>query len=267
MIIGWIRNLYLGIMLAMFVAPIIVVAGVSFNEKKQLLFPPQGFSLEWYLKAFQDGSWLSAMTTSFFLAFFAAFFSLSLAVPLALYCWKRLNWQSRILRGLGLLPFMLPPVVSALGFLVFWSSIGGYGQMYAAVVSHGVFLVTLPMVMLLIGLDSVDRNLIDAARMCGATRAKVYLTVILPIVRPFLIFGFCFAFVLSFNEYIISFMLIGFTHETLPVKIFNSLRYGYTPIMAVVSTFFVLLTVGLLCLVAWFGDLPRLFGAWSSGDS
>ena len=59
-------------------------------------------------------------------------------------------------------------------------------------------------------------------------------------------------------------MLIGFTHETLPVKIFNSLRYGYTPIMAVVSTFFVLLTVGLLCAVAWFGDLPRLFGAWSS---
>ncbi len=263
----WVRNLFLGMMLVMFMAPIIVVAGVSFNERKQLLFPPQGFSFEWYLKAFQESGWTSAMVTSFFLAFGAALFSLCLAVPLALYCWRRVNWQSRLLRGLGLLPFMLPPVVSALGFLVFWSTAGGYGQMYAAVISHGVFLVTLPMVMILIGLDSVDRNLIDAARICGASRSRVYLTVIIPVVRPFLIFGFCFAFVLSFNEYIISFMLIGFTHETLPVKIFNSLRYGYTPIMAVVSTFFVLMTVGVLCIVARFGDLPRLFGAWDSGDT
>ncbi len=262
----WIRNLLLGVMLVIFSAPVIVVVGVSFNERKQLLFPPQGFSLEWYLRAFQESGWISAMATSFLLAAGAALFSLCLAAPLALYCWRRLNWQSKLLRGLGLLPFMLPPVVSALGFLVFWSSLGGYGQMYAAIISHGVFLVTLPMVMILIGLDSVDRNLVDAARICGASRLNVYMTIILPIVRPFLIFGFCFAFVLSFNEYIISFMLIGFTHETLPVKIFNSLRYGYTPIMAVVSTFFVLLTVGILCAVAWFGDLPRLFGAWSSSD-
>ncbi len=154
-----------------------------------VLFPPQGFSFEWYLKAFQESGWTSAMATSFFLAFGAALFSLCLAVPLALYCWRRINWQSRLLRGLGLLPFMLPPVVSALGFLVFWSTAGGYGQMYAAVISHGVFLVTLPMVMILIGLDSVDRNLIDAARICGASRARVYLTVMVPIVRPFLISG------------------------------------------------------------------------------
>ena len=261
------RQIFLGMMFVVFVAPFIVVVGVSFNEKKQLLFPPQGFTFDWYLRSLSENDWVSAMVTSFLLASGASIFAVCLAAPLALYCWQRLNWQSKLLRGMGLLPFMLPPVVSALGFLVFWSSIGSYGQLYGAVISHGVFLVTLPMVMILIGLDSVDRNLIDAARICGASRGKVYLTVIFPIIRPFLIFGLCFAFVLSFNEYIISFMLIGFTHETLPVKIFNSLRYGYTPIMAVVSTFFVLLTVGVLCVIAWFGDLPRLFGAWSSNDS
>jgi len=259
-----IRNIFLGLILIIFVAPIVVVVGVSFNARKQLLFPPQGFSFRWYSEAALESDWLSAVGTSFILALGAASVALVLAFSLALYCWRRLGWQSRILRGMGLLPFMLPPVVSALGFLVFWSSIGGYGQLYAAVISHGVFLVTLPMVMILIGLDSIDRNLIDAARVCGAGRSEVYLTVILPIVRPFMIFGFFFAFVLSFNEYIISFMLIGFTHETLPVKIFNSLRYGYTPVMAVVSTFIVLLTVGGMGLIARFGDLPRLFGAWET---
>ncbi len=30
--------------------PLIVVAGVSVNEKQDLAFPPQGFSLAWYAR-------------------------------------------------------------------------------------------------------------------------------------------------------------------------------------------------------------------------
>ena len=261
------RNFFLGAMFVFFIAPIIVIVGVSFNARKQLLFPPEGFSFRWYAEALQHSDWVSAISVSLTLAFFAAVTALVLAVPLSLFCWQRLGWHAKMLRGLGLLPFMLPPVVSALGFLVFWSSLGGYGQLFTAVFSHGVFLVTLPMVMILLGLESIDQDLLDAARVSGANRRHIYTSVVFPIVRPYLIYGFGFAFLLSFNEYIICFMLIGFTYETLPVKIFNSLRYGYTPVMAVVSTFFVLITVGVLSLVARFGDLPRLFGAWDGDDS
>jgi putative spermidine/putrescine transport system permease protein len=49
--------------------------------------------------------------------------------------------------------------------------------------------------------------------------------------------------------------------ETLPIKIFNSLRYGYTPIMAVVSVIFVGLAALVFGLIGRFGDLPRLLGA------
>lgn len=56
-------------------------------------------------------------------------------------------------------------------------------------------------------------------------------------------------------------MVAEFTVETLPIKIFNSLRYGYTPVMASVAVFFVLLTVVVFDPVAHFGDLPRLLGA------
>ena len=44
---------------------------------------------------------------------------------------------------------------------------------------------------------------------------------------------------LSLNEYIVAYMTVGFTVETLPIKIFNSLRYGYTPTMAAVTVLFV----------------------------
>jgi putative spermidine/putrescine transport system permease protein len=94
----------------------------------------------------------------------------------------------------------------------------------------------------------------------------VFRTVTLPIVRPYIISGFAFAFVLSLNEYIIAFMTVGFTVETLPIKIFNALRYGYTPVMASVAVVFILVNVLVFGLIARFGDLPRLLGAWNAGE-
>lgn len=66
---------------------------------------------------------------------------------------------------------------------------------------------------------------------------------------------------ISLNEYIVAAMTMGAVMETLPMKIFNALRYGYTPVMAAASVLFVAVTVLILSLVAWFGDLPRLLGA------
>lgn len=80
-------------------------------------------------------------------------------------------------------------------------------------------------------------------------------------VRPYMISGYAFAFVLSLNEYIVAYMVAGFTVETLPIKIFNSLRYGYTPVMAAVTVVFVLMAALVFGLIGWFGDLPKLLGA------
>jgi putative spermidine/putrescine transport system permease protein len=90
--------------------------------------------------------------------------------------------------------------------------------------------------------------------------------VIFPLIRPYVISGFAFAFVLSLNEYIVAYMTVGFTLETIPIKVFNALRYGYTPTMAAVSVFFVLIAVIVFGTVARFGDLPKLMGAWSKGE-
>ncbi len=161
---------------------------------------------------------------------------------------------------------MLPPVITALGFLVFWIALGLYGSMAATVVSHGIFLVTLPLVTVTLGLNAIDPALLEAARTMGATRGQVLRSVVLPLVLPYLVSGYAFAFVLSLNEYIIAYMVAGFTVETLPIKIFNSLRYGYTPLMGVVSVLFVGLAVLVYGTIGIFGNLPRLLGAERAGD-
>jgi putative spermidine/putrescine transport system permease protein len=255
------QALYVVLILAFLMAPIVVVAGVSLNGQQSLRFPPQDLSLRWYAALFGEADWLVPLRNSLVIATLSSLLAVLVALPLALHVWSRNGWLARVLYTLGVAPFMLPPVISALGFLVFWVSAGLYGQMSATILSHAVFLVTLPLVTISLGLGAVDRSLIEAAGTMGATRGQVLRTVILPLILPYMVSGYAFAFVLSLNEYIIAYMVAGFTVETLPIKIFNSLRYGYTPIMGVVSVMFLTLAVVVFGLIGKFGNLPRLLGA------
>jgi putative spermidine/putrescine transport system permease protein len=138
--------------------------------------------------------------------------------------------------------------------------------MGATMISHAIFFVTLPLVTISLGFESIDREIVEAAETMGADSRTVFKTVIFPMIRPYMISGFAFAFVLSLNEYIVAYMVSGFTVETLPIKIFNSLRYGYTPVMASVAVVFVLLAVIIFGLIGRFGDLPKLLGAMNPDE-
>ena len=260
----WLQRGFVGAVLVFLAAPLLVVAGVSVNRPKRLLFPPEGFSLEWYGEIFTRNEWANALSNSVIIALVAGMLAVAVALPLALYIWHHGGHLGRALFALGVAPFLLPPVVAALGFMVFWISAGLYGHIVATMVSHAIFLVALPLVTISLGLETVERSLIEAAWTMGADRRTVFRTVIFPLVRPYVICGFAFAVVLSLNEYIIAYLVAGFTVETLPIRIFNSLRYGYTPIMASVAVLFVLIAVAVFGAAARFGDLPRLLGAYRS---
>lgn len=263
--IGWVVYLALvGIFLA---APIAVVAAVSLNAQRTLIFPPQGLSLRWYAEIFLDPEWRAALIASVTIAALSAALAVLIAFPLAWFLWRRHSVLGEVFRVLGTAPFILPPVITALGFLSFWATVGAYGQAWTVVVSHAIFFTTLPLVTLSIGFSSIDPALTEAAATMGADEPTVLRTLILPLIRPYIFSGYAFAFVLSLNEYIVAYMSVGFTLETLPIKIFNALRYGYTPVMASVSVFFVLAAALIFGLIGRFGDLPRLLGAWSSKES
>jgi putative spermidine/putrescine transport system permease protein len=242
-------------------SPLVIVAGVSVNARQSLTFPPEGFSLAWYAQILGDEGWRAALVNSLTIAFASAALATLIALPLAWFLWRRALPWARAFHALGLAPFILPPVITALGFLAFWAGVGAYGRFWTAAISHAIFFTTLPLVTLTLGFASIDRSLTEAAATLGADDRAVFRTVVLPLIRPYLVSGFAFAFVLSLNEYIVAYMTVGFTVETLPIKIFNALRYGYTPTMAAVSIAFVLAAALVFGLVAWIGDLPRLLGA------
>ena len=260
----FLRRLYffaVGLFLAL---PLVVVAGVSLNEKQDLTFPPIGFSLSWYGQIFADAEWRRALIASVLLAVSAAAIAVAVALPLAWFLWRRIAPWANVFQLLGVAPFILPPVITALGMLTFWATSGFYGQPWTAAISHGIFFVTLPLVTMSLGFASIDRSLVEAAATMGADDRTLLKTVVLPLILPYLVSGYAFAFVLSLNEYIVAYMTVGFTTETLPIKIFNALRYGYTPTMAAVSIFFVALAALVFGLIARFGDIRKLLGAMAS---
>ena len=120
---------------------------------------------------------------------------------------------------------------------------------------------TLPLVIISRGFASLTDDVVEAATIMGATQSQLFTSIVLPLITPYLLTGFALVAIISVNEYLIANMIAGFVVETLPIKIFNNVRYGYSLVVASASMFFVAITVTALLLVARSTDLLVLLGA------
>lgn len=260
MIVRLPRTLIVGSVMLFLMAPIVVVSVASLNDAQFLEFPVEHVSLRWYEELFTDPQWRSAISSSLTIAVASAALAVLLALPMAyvLHTWRpRLQ---KVLFALGVLPFMLPPVISAMGALVLWNEIGRIGRIENVIIAHAVFFSTIPLITISLALRDIDPALDEAAMTLGASPRRRFSTIVLPLLVPSIVTGYIAAFVLSLNEYIIAFMVAGFSVETLPIKIFNSLRYGFTPTIAAVSVVFTGISLLALSVLARFGGLERLLG-------
>src|SRR3546814_15470540 len=90
---SWLRRGYMALIALFLMAPLIVVFGVSLNEKQSLLFPPEGLSLDWYAEIFTDDGWRGALFASVGLAALSAALAVIIAMPLTWFLWRpRAPW-------------------------------------------------------------------------------------------------------------------------------------------------------------------------------
>jgi len=255
------RWIVTGFTIVFLVAPLVVVAIVSVNENRYMDFPPEGLSASWYSALWTDLSWRNAIVRSLTIAAASAAFAVAIATPFAYVLRAYRIRLTPLLYSLGILPFMLPPVISALALQVFWNETGHVGRIENVIIAHGVFFSTLPLIAISLAMETMDPSLREAAQTLGASPRATFRTVTFPLLVPSMITGYAAAFVLSLNEYIIAFLVAGFSVETLPIKIFNSLRYGFTPTIAAVTVVFIVVAATIFTFAAMFGNLLRFLGA------
>lgn len=255
-------HIFMGLAAVVVLLPIVVVSAAALNGGRSMLFPPQDPTLSRFAEFFlTEPIWRAAMFHSALIAVGSAALAVTIAWPLAYGLWKQGGRASVLLAGLGAMPFALPPIVFGVGLGFFWGFSGGLGAIWSGIISHAVLFLALPLVTISIGLQSIDRAHLDAAATMGATEKVIFRTIILPQMVPYTASGFFFALVLSFNEFIVMFFVSSSAYSTVTLQIFNSLRNGFTPTMAVAAITFILVSVAVFSLVARFGDLPRLMGA------
>lgn len=255
-------HLFMALSALVLALPIVVVSGAALNGGRSMFFPPQDPTLARFGEFFvSEPIWTDALMNSILVAVGAATLAVLLAWPIAYLLWSQNSPLSRVLAGLGSLPFAVPPIVFGVGLGFYWGFLGGLGALWAGIVSHAVLLMALPLVTISIGLQSIDRAHLDASATMGATEAVTFRTVVAPQTLPYTISGFFFVLVLSFNEFIVMFFVSASAYATVTLQIFNSLRNGYTPTMAVAAITFIVVSILVFSAVARWGDLPRLMGA------
>lgn len=248
--------------------PIVVVCSAALNSGRTMNFPPEDPSMQRFIDFFiNEPIWINSLQNSFIIAVASAALATLVAWPLAYGVWRRDDRLSRTLCGIASLPFVLPPIIFGVGISFLWVFTGLLGEFWIGILSHAILHLALPVVTISIGLNSIDRAHLDAAATMGAESITILKTIIIPQTVSYTVSGFFFALVLSFNEFIVMFFVSASSYTTVTLQIFNSLRNGFTPTMAVGAVVFISLSVFVFSLVARWGDLPRLMGADQSRNS
>ena len=138
-------------------------------------------------------------------------------------------------------PLLVPQIVMSLAILEFASSIG-IGTSFAGLVAvHAVYVLPFALRLIMTGLARFDFALEEAAASLGASWFSTWRRVTLPIIRPSIVAGFTFCFVLSFVNLPLSLFITDARTATLPIVMFSYIESRIDPMIAAVSTVIVLL--------------------------
>jgi putative spermidine/putrescine transport system permease protein len=228
-------------------APVLVVIAMSFDSQSYLSFPPKGFTLDWYARLTENTAFIRGFQVSLVVGVCTAALATALGVPAALALARHRFRGHGAVSSLFLAPLMVPTVVLGLALLLTLSPWGLTGSYPGLVLAH--FAITIPYVVrtTAMSLLTADLSCEEAARILGANGWTTFRRVTLPLARPGILAGAVIAFIISFDEAVISLFVVGPSATTLPVEIYKYVQYRSDPQIAALSV--VLIGISLLVVV------------------
>ena len=225
--------------------PLVIVLINSFNTSMNMDWPPPGFTLNWWEKAFGSGGLLAALGTSVLIALCASLIAIVLGTLLAMALSRYKFFGKESIGLMVILPIALPGIVTGLALNnAFRTVLGMQLSMATVIIAHATFCIVTVYNNVLARLSRTNKNLEDASADLGAGVFTTFRRVTLPQIRSALIAGGLLAFALSFDEIIVTTFTAGSGVETLPIWIMNNMfRPGKAPVVDVVAVTTVLISV------------------------
>lgn len=228
---------WIGIAIIIFVAaPLVVVVPMSLSTSATLQFPPPGFWFGYYQQYFTDESWLRPTFNSLIIAAATTVLTMALVVPATFALVRHKFWGKGFANLMMMMPMAVPHIVMAVGYYSYFGSLRLVHSHLGVILAHTCLSVPITFLVLSANLKGFDRTLERAARSLGATPRQTFWHVTLPILRPGLLISALFAFIQSFDETVVAIFISGRDAETLPRRMFDSIRQEADPVIAVIST-------------------------------
>ncbi len=250
-------KIILGIGLCFLYLPILIIIFYSFNAANFTSIWG-GFSTRWYYELFQDTYLWQAAWTSLKIAFTSATLAtfLGTLASLALTRFSPFKGQ-RLFSSLTIAPLVMPEIIIGLSLLLLfvslnicigWPSKRGF---WTICIGHTTLSMAYVVAIVRVRLSHFDKTIEEAALDLGAKPLRVLTFITLPIISPALFAGWLLAFMLSFDDVVISSFTSGAGSTTLPMVIFSRIRTGISPEINAFATLFIATITLIILLLAW----------------
>jgi len=250
-------KLYVACFYLFLFAPLAVVAAFAFNDAPFPAPPWRGFTLDWFAGAhgvLRDGALLASAAASLKVAVPVAVLAAALGTVNA-FLLERHDFPGKALLANAMLwPLVIPGVVLGISILAFASRAANGLEDVAGIeldaLRPGLPLVVLGQLSFILSIATLvvsarlrrfDPALEEAARDLGAGRLRVFRMVLLPHLRPAMAGAGLIAFLMSFENFNTTYMLVG-SEAPLPVHMYGRMREGATPAVNAVSLLLMLAT-------------------------
>jgi putative spermidine/putrescine transport system permease protein len=227
--------------------PVIFVVWLSFFRDAIMTFPPSGYTLRWYVHAWDNPAFADGFIFSIQLAALSAAIGVVIGVAASVGLVRSPFRGASGVHTLLMLPLLFPGIVIGIAIYLFYlraenvldsDIVGTFSGIAAAHIC-----LTVPWTLRLVtaSLRNADSSIEEAARNLGASAFTVFWRVTLPILRPAIVASALFSFIVSFENLEISLPLVGAGHTTLPIAVMQYLEFNLDPTIAAVASVQVLI--------------------------
>lgn len=246
------RMLYLLInsgILMFLLAPIAIVIVFALNPTPYIAFPPEGVSLRWFEKFFNSDDFMNSFWLSLRVAVVVLVLSVLIGASCALALTRGGLPGASVLTAFFMSPLMLPAILTGLALFQAYMLSGVGRPVWGLVMGHTLVAVPYVLRTTLAVLHNFDRRLEEAAAVLGASPVRVFFEVTLPLIRPGVIAGGIFAFIVSFDQFPISLFLVMPKGETLPVVLFNYMKFDLDGAIAAASMVSIIMALAVVLVL------------------
>jgi spermidine/putrescine transport system permease protein len=222
--------------------PIFILLALSFNENVTVTVWT-GFTFDWYRTVLDNPDILQAARNSIIIASAAASFATVAATLAALVMARSRFAGGDAVQAVLALPLVVPEIVTAVATLMFFAFLGFQLGHMTVILAHTVFCIPFAYLPIRARLANMDPALAEAASDLYANDWQTFRRITLPLLWPGILSGLVLAFIISLDDFVITFFVAGAGSTTLPVYIYGMVRIGITPEVNAVSSLMILVSV------------------------